>query len=492
MNPLKVVIVGYGMAGARLAELVRERDPEGERVELTIVGAESRPAYNRVLLSGVLDGTMTADDIALHGREWARDNQVRLLLGATAVRLDRAARVVHLTDGSSTGCSPVGHSPVGYDVLVLATGSRPWLPPVGGLADERGAPARSVATLRGLDDCARIAALTGPGVPVAVLGGGVLGVETALALARRGAGVTLVHPAPHLMERHLDPTAGMILAGLCRAAGVRVVTGLAAVRHYPDEGVKLEDGAFVPAALTVVTAGVRPETDLAVAAGLGSAEGVPVDDRLRTADPRVHALGDCARVGDAPSGLLRPAWEQAAVLADLLTGADRTARYSPSPAVTRLRAGAIDLTAFGASHLGLDSREAEVLSYADPARGTYAKVALDGDQVAGAIVLGLPDAGAALTQLYDTGRPAPTDRPALLLGRALPRAVEDDPAHLPDSTVICRCNSVTKADLTRAARVTGGGVTALVRATRASTGCGDCLPRVRRLAGPHDTTGTQT
>ncbi|MER7133417.1 NAD(P)/FAD-dependent oxidoreductase, partial [Streptosporangium saharense] len=399
MNPHRVVIVGYGMAGARLAELVRERDPEGERVELTVVGAESRPAYNRVLLPGVLDGTMTADDIALHGRQWARDNRVGLLLGAAAVRLDRVARVVHLADGSS----------VGYDALVLATGSRPWLPPVGGLTGDRGEPARGVATLRGLDDCARIATGTGPGVPVAVLGGGVLGVETALALARRGAGVTLAHPAPHLMERHLDPTAGMILAGLCRAAGVRVVTGLAAVRHYPDEGVKLEDGAFVPAALTVVTTGVRPETDLAAAAGLGSAEGVPVDDRLRTADPRVHALGDCARVGEAPSGLLRPAWEQAAVLADLLTGADRTARYRASPEVTRLRAGDVDLIAFGAAHLGLDSREAEVLSYADPARGTYAKVALDGDRVTGAIVLGLPDAGAALTQLYDTGRPAPTD-----------------------------------------------------------------------------------
>ncbi|MEU1882220.1 FAD-dependent oxidoreductase [Streptosporangium sp. NPDC020072] len=482
MSPRRVVVVGYGMAGARLAELVRERDPRGELVELTVVGAESRPAYNRVLLPGVLDGTMTADGIALHGREWARDNQVRLLLGAVAVRLDRAARVVHLADGP----------PIGYDALVLATGSRPWLPPVGGLTGERGEPARGVATLRGLDDCARIAAVTGPGVPVAVLGGGVLGVETALALGRRGAGVTLIHPAPHLMERHLDPTAGMILARLCHAAGVRVVTGLTAVRHYPDEGVKLEDGAFVPAALTVVTTGVRPETDLAVAAGLGSAEGVPVDDRLRTADPYVHAVGDCARTGDAPSGLLRPAWDQAAVLADLLTGADPTARYRASPPVTRLRAGDVDLTVFGASHLGLDSREAEVLGYADPARGTYAKLTLDGDRVTGAIVLGLPGVGATLTQLYDTGWPAPADRLALLLGRTPPPAVDDDPARLPGSTVICRCNSVTKDDLTRAARATGGGVTALVRATRASTGCGDCLPKVRRLADPHETTGTPT
>ncbi|GAA3132702.1 FAD/NAD(P)-binding oxidoreductase [Streptosporangium carneum] len=479
-----MVIVGYGMAGARLAEQVRARDPEGGRVALTVVGAEPWPAYNRVLLSGVLAGTMTAADIALHDPAWARGNRVRLRLGARAVRLDRAARTVRLADGAS----------IGYDALVLATGSRPWLPPVEGLADDRGEPAEGVATLRDLDDCLRIVDQARPGVPVAVLGGGVLGVETALGLARRGAGVTLIHPADHLMERHLDRTAGMILAALCRAAGVRAVTGRAAVRYYPGEGVKLEDGAFVPAAVTVVTAGVRPETGLAADAGLAVDAGIVVDDRLRTADPLIHAIGDCARAGRAPQGLVQPAWEQAAVLADLLTGADGTARYRAGPVVTRLRAGDVDLTAFGETHLEADltalgethlesdSPRAEVLSYVDPARGTYAKLALADDRVIGAIVLGLPDAAATLTQLHDTGGPAPGDRPALLFGRALPQAVADDPARLPDSATVCRCNSVTKADLVRAARSVGGDLGALMGATRAATGCGDCLRTVRRLA----------
>ncbi|MEV8631572.1 FAD-dependent oxidoreductase [Streptosporangium sp. NPDC051023] len=472
MSPRRVVIVGYGMAGARLAERVRARDPEGVRVALTVVGAESRPAYNRVLLSGVLAGTMAPADIALHDAAWARGNRVRLSLGVPVVRLDRAARSIRLADGTS----------IGYDALVLATGSRPWLPPVEGLADAHGGPAEGVVTLRDLDDCLRILDRVRPGVPVAVLGGGVLGLETALGLARRGAAVTLVHPAGHLMERHLDPVAGMVLAGRCRAAGVRTAIGLAAVRYYPGEGVKLEDGTFVPAAVTVVTAGVRAETGLAVGAGLATDLGITVDDRLRTTDPRVHAIGDCAQSGRVPAGLVQPAWEQAAVLADLLTGADDTARYRAGPVVTRLRAGDVDLTAFGETHLDLDSQDAEVLSYADPARGTYAKLSLADDRVIGAIVLGLPDAAATLTQLYDTGLPAPCDRPALLLGRALPRAAADDPARLPDSTVICRCNSVTKAALADAARSVGGDVAALVEATRATTGCGDCLRTVRNLA----------
>ncbi|MEV7007049.1 FAD-dependent oxidoreductase [Streptosporangium sp. NPDC051022] len=481
MTPRRVVIVGYGMAGARLAERIRAHDPEGGRVALTVVGAESRPAYNRVLLSGVLAGTMTAADIALHDPEWAARNRVRLLLGATAVRLDREARSVLLADGAS----------IGYDALVLATGSRPWLPPVEGLADDRGAPAAGVLTLRDLDDCLRIVERARPGAPVAVLGGGVLGVETALGLARRGARVTLVHPAGRLMERHLDRTAGTILARRCRAAGVRTEIGRSAVRHYPGEGVKLEDGAFVPAAATVVTAGVRPEIGLAADAGLATDVGVVVDDRLRTADPRIHAIGDCAQAGRVPPGLLQPAWEQAAVLAGLLTGAGGTARHRAAPAVTRLRAGDVDLTAFGETHLELDSPDAEVLCYADPARGTYAKLALAGERVIGAIVLGLPDVAATLTQLHDTGRPVPGDRPALLLGRALPPAAAD-PALLPDSAVICRCNAVTKAALVRAARSAGGDLAALVGATRATTGCGDCLPRVRGLVDRlgHDSRNT--
>ncbi|RJL34085.1 FAD-dependent oxidoreductase [Bailinhaonella thermotolerans] len=481
MSPRRVVVAGYGMAAARLAELVRAADPAGERVALTVVGAEPRPAYNRVLLSGVLAGTLTPADIALHDRGWAERNRVGVRLGVPVTGLDRRGRRVRLADGTS----------LGYDDLVLATGGRPWLPPVEGLSDGRGGPAEGVATLRDLADCLRIRELARPGAPVAVLGGGVLGVETALGLAAAGARVTLIHPAAHLMERHLDRTAGMILARLCRAAGVRTAIGAAAVRHDPGEGVKLDDGSVVPAALTVVTAGTRPETALAARAGLAADGGIAVDDRLRTADPRVRALGDCARAGTPPQGLLRPAWEQAAVLAGLLTGTAPDARYHAGAPVTRLRAGGVDLTAFGETRLETDSADAEVISYADPARGMYAKVALDGDRVIGAIALGLPDAAAALVQLHDDGAPTPADRPGLLLGRALPPAAGPGPDSLPGTALVCRCNSVTKAALLRAVRETGGDVAALARATRATTGCGDCLPAVRRLAARrHETEGT--
>jgi assimilatory nitrate reductase electron transfer subunit len=470
MTPSRVVIVGYGMAAARLAEQIRARDPGGRRVALTIVGAEPRPAYNRVLLSAVLAGSLATADITLHDPDWARRHRVRSFLGTPVTRLDHAARVVALADGAT----------IGYDTLVLATGSRPWLPPVDGLVVGDGAPAEGVATLRSLDDCQRIADRAGPGVPVAVLGGGVLGVETALGLAGRGAAVTLIHPADRLMERHLDATAGAILAGGCRAAGIRTAIGLGAARHYPGEGVKLDDGAFVPAALTVVTAGVRAETGLAAGAGLPVDAGILVDDRLRTAEPRIYAIGDCAQPGQVPAGLVQPAWEQATILAELLTGG--SARYHAGPVVTRLRARGVDLTAFGTVPADFDSADAEVLTFADPTRRGYAKLALAGDRVIGAIVLGLPDAAATLTQLYDDGRPAPADRVALLLGRAVPAANGHDPGRFPDSALICRCNSVTKAALVRAARNVGGDVPALVSATRAATGCGYCLGTVRSIA----------
>ncbi|NRQ38593.1 NAD(P)/FAD-dependent oxidoreductase [Nonomuraea sp. NN258] len=480
--PRRVVIVGYGLAGARLAERIRERDPGGERVSLTVVGAEPGPAYNRVLLSGVLAGTLTAADTRLHDRDWAARHHVTLRLGAPAVRLDLAARTIVLAGGAT----------VGYDTLVLATGARPWLPPVEGLTGDRGEPAAGVATLRDLDDCLRIERQAGPGVPLAVLGGGVLGVETALGLAGRGARVTLVHPAGHLMERQLDPMAGATLAGLCRAAGVRTLTGQSAVRYYPGEGVKLDDGSFVPAALTVVTAGTRPGVELAARAGLTTDAGIVVDDRLRTTDPRVHAIGDCAQPGRPPAGLARPAWRQAEVLADLLTGADPAARYRPEPAVTRLRAGPVDLTAFGEIRLNPHDTRAgvEVLAFADPARGVYAKLTLSGgDRVIGGVSLGLPDAAARLVELYDGDRPAPADRTALLLGRALPPPVAAEP---PETALVCRCNAVTRADLKRAAREDGDPAERAA-ATRAGTGCGDCLPEVRRLLrrgapteGPHE------
>jgi len=467
----RVVVVGYGMAGARLAEEVRARDPGGDRVALTVVGEEPHPAYNRVLLSGVLAGGVAVDAVRLHEPDWGARTAVDLRTGTRVVRLDRAARAVELAGGER----------LPYDALVLATGSTPWLPPVDGLSGPDGRLADGVVTFRDLDDCGRILAAARPGAPVAVLGGGLLGLEAARGLAGRGNLVTVVHPVGHLMERQLDPGAGRVLADALGRTGVEFRFGRLARRHTPGSGLELDDGSRVPADLVVVSAGVRAAADLARAAGLLVERGVVVDDALRTSDPRVHALGDCAQHRGVVGGLVQPAWEQAAVLADLLTGDDPGARYRGTPVVTRLKARGIDLAALGEAHADLDEPGVEVVRVEDPTRGRYAKVVLRDNVVVGAIMLGSPDAAATVTQLFDQGLPAPDDRLALLLGRALagPRT---GPAELPGTTVVCRCNGVRKEQLVAAWQTGAREVGALATATRATTGCGTCRDLVCAIA----------
>jgi len=478
-----VVVVGYGMAGARLAEEIRLRDPDAERVELTVLGAEPHVAYNRVLLSTVVAGSLDTHAVRLHGPDWGGRHRVDLRLGTGATRIDRGRRRVELTGGRTAR----------YDAVVLATGSRPWIPPTAGLAGEDGRLAAGVLQFRTLEDCERIIAAAGGGVPVAVLGGGLLGLEVARALAGRGNPVTVVHPLRHLMERQLDPAAGRVLARVLAGAGIRFRLGRTAAKYLPGCGLELDDGSQVDAGLVVVCAGVRAETALARDAGLVVRQGVAVDDALRTSDPSVHAIGDCAQYPGTVTGLVQPAWDQAAVLADLLTGADHTARYRGTAAVTRLKARGVELAAMGEVHAEADvdadpgagaaAEDPEVLCVQDPVRGRYGKLVLRGGRVTGAILLGLPDAAATVTGFFDQGMPAPADRLALLLGRALPAATAPPgPAELPAGAVVCQCNTVTKAHLVAAHRAGAASVGELVARTRAGAGCGSCRDAVQSLA----------
>lgn len=446
------------MVGARFVDEVRRRDPDGTRVRLTVLGAEARPAYNRVLLSTVLAGGLTPAAITLPAPARTR---LSLRTGVAAAGIDPVQRVVHASDGAA----------VPYDDVVLATGSRAFLPAIPGLDDP------SATAFRDLDDCERIIALARPGTRIAVLGGGLLGCEAARGLAARGVPVTLLHPGPHLMERQIDGGGGAVLAAAMARLGIDVRLGVGAVAWEPGAGVRTTDGGLVAADAVVVAAGVRAETGLAVGAGLAVDRGVLVDDRLATSDPRIHAIGDCAQHPDAAAGLVQPGWDQAAVLADLVTGADLGARYTGTRTVTRLKARDVDLATVGGP--GVLDGPAEVLRFSDPAGGRYAALALSGDRVVGGTMIGLPDAAASMIQFYDTGAPAPSDRLALLLGRALPGAPETaDPGRLPAAAVVCRCNTVTKGALVAAWRGGATDVAALGRATRAGTGCGSCLDAV--------------
>lgn len=472
--PRRVVIIGYGMAGARLADEIRQRDPRGESVAVTVLGAESHQAYNRILLSNVVAGTMSPGAVHLHDAEWATAHHIDLRVGTEVASIDRDARTVTLSDEST----------VAYDALVIATGSRAWIPPTEGLLDDDGELAEGVVPFRTLEDCERILAGARAGAPVAVLGGGLLGLEAARGLAGRGSLVTVVHPVGHVMERQLDAGAGSVLARSLESHGIEFRLGRFAARYVPGDGLKLDDGSHVPADLVVVSAGVRAETGLADAAGIEIDRGIVVDDSLRTNDARIYAIGDVAQHPGTVSGLVQPAWEQAEVVADLLTGADTSARYRGTSVITRLKARGIDLSALGDVHAEADSAEDEVVCLTDPARGRYAKLVLRDDKVRGAILLGVPDAAATVAHHYDNGTPAPSDRLALLLGRALPEeaAPAENPATMPGSVTVCKCNNVTKASLVDAWRCGARGTDGLAKATRATTGCGGCTDVVDGIA----------
>lgn len=456
----RLVVVGNGMAGIGCVEQILKYDPP---FQITVFGDETHVNYNRVLLSSVLAGEKNDDDIILNSREWYARHGIDLRVGVRVVDLDPIAKTVTGDDGAT----------MAYDKVLLATGSSAWIPPIAGVDLD------GVFVFRTLDDTRELLRRSGRGVKAVVIGGGLLGLEAARGLAGRGCPVTVVHPVGHLMERQLDPAGGHVLARVLGPKGIEFRLGQLATKYLPDKGLQLDDGSHVAAGLVVVSAGTRPETALAEAAGLTVDRGVVIDDRLRTSAADVYAIGDCAQHADVVGGLVQPAWEQASVLAGLLTGADPHARYRGTPLVTRLKTRDVDLASMGEVHVEPHTTDAEVVRLEDPSRGRYTKIVLRDDRVTGAIVLGAPDVAAAVTQLHDRGTPAPADRMALLLGRAMPAgSPASDPASLPASTLICRCNTVDKGRLVGAWHAGARSLDSLVSTTMAGTGCGGCRDTV--------------
>jgi assimilatory nitrate reductase electron transfer subunit len=249
----------------------------------------------------------------------------------------------------------------------------------------------------------------------------------------------------------------------------------------PQAELTLADGRVLRADLLVVACGVRPDVALAKQAGLEVDRGIVVDEQLRTSDRRISALGDCAQLGGEVGGLVAPAWEQARIIARQLSGIEPLAVYSPAAPVTRLKASGIDLAAMGS--LQADPQD-EVLSFSDAARGTYARLLIRDDRVAGAVLLGDNPSIGQVIQLFDRRAAVPADRRALLLGRAIgggtPSSV-DTPALMPDGATVCQCNSVSKGELVRCWRQGAHGLEALVGATKATTGCGSCRDAVEGI-----------
>ncbi|MDQ1725696.1 MAG: assimilatory nitrate reductase electron transfer subunit [Frankiaceae bacterium] len=460
----RVVVVGNGMAGSRVVEELRARDLQ-RALDICVLGAETFPAYNRILLSSVLAGKVTVGDIALTPEAWYEQNDVQLELGVTVARIDRTARVVIASDGRTFG----------YDELVLATGSRPRVPTVPGFTDPGGDLAAGVSVFRTVGDCERIIAGSASAAHAIVVGGGLLGLEAARGLAGRGVAVTVLHKAGHLMEKQIDDLAGGVLVRTLARLGVDVRLRGVPIRYDTagaERFIVLADGQHLPADIVVIAAGVEPDVCLARDSGLDVNRAIVVDDRMRTSDPHVWAIGECAEHRGTVYGLVAPAWEHAAVVANALTGAGG-ASYAGSAIVTRLKASNVDLATMGDAHLE-DDETAEVVRFVDPVRGTYKKLVIRDGRLTGAILLGENATVGAVTQLFDRGGPVPSDRITLLFpGRGAATTVEN-PAHIPDRATVCRCNNVSKRAITKCWLAGARTVAAVAGVTRATTGCGGC------------------
>ncbi|MEX1908340.1 FAD-dependent oxidoreductase [Janibacter sp. Y6] len=473
----RVLVVGAGMVGARVADDLLAADSAG-RLDITVLGAEATTPYNRVLLSDVVAGRYAASEIGLpplpHDRLAVHE-------GVAVTSVDRADRSVTTADGRR----------LRYDFLVLATGARARVPDLPGLrGGEGGMLPAGVHPLRTLGDATAVVAASRTARHAVVLGGGVLGLEVATGLRRRGLAVVVVHPGAGLMDRQLGSQAADVLARSLHDLGVghrlgrgatEVVTTAGADGRRAVEGVRLSDGEVVPADLLVVTAGTVPDTDLARGAGLAVGRGVLVDEHSRTADPRVFAVGDCAEPPEGGTGLVAQGWAQSARLAELLTSGTRPPAPAPTPAgddVVRVKAHGVDVVTMGVSG-GADAR---TVALSDPAAGRHVEVSVVGDRLVGATCIGSPDVAADLVVAYTRRTPLPTDPARLLLTAPAGEPVARVPVtELPDEGVVCRCSSVTKGAI-RAAVADGAHDVAEVAArTRASTGCGSCRADVCAL-----------
>ncbi|HWU19114.1 MAG TPA: nitrite reductase large subunit NirB [Devosia sp.] len=463
----KLVIIGNGMAPGRALEKLFETDPG--RYSVTIFNAEPRVNYDRIMLSPVLSGEKSFEDIIIHGDAWYIENQIMLYKGHKVVEIDRENRVVRSEQGASAE----------YDKLIIATGSVPFIIPV------PGHKLAGVLTYRDLDDVhAMMLAAKSRGHAV-VIGGGLLGLEAAAGLINQGMTVTVLHIAPTLMERQLDPAAGYLLQKELERRGIQVITK-ANTKEITGtdrvEAVHLDDGTVIKADIVVMAVGIRPNSGLGKEAGLAVNRGIVVNDQMQTSDPAIYALGECAEVGGMCYGLVAPLYQQANIVAAHL-GGDHGAAFVPQYTATRLKVTGIDLYSAGDFGEGED-REEIVLR--DANAGVYKRLILKDDKIIGAVLYGETADGPWFFDMLKNKTDTRDMRDTLIFGQAYQGGSPLDPmaavAALPDEAEICGCNGVCKGKITGA--ITAKGLTTLdgVRAhTKASASCGSCTGLVEQL-----------
>ncbi|MFI5561684.1 nitrite reductase large subunit NirB [Amycolatopsis japonica] len=463
----KLVVVGHGMVAHRLVEAVRAEDKAGQW-QVVVLAEEARPAYDRVALTSYVD-TWDPASLALEGADYAGDPLVELRLGDTVASVDRERKIV---------VTEAGHEQP-YDTLVLATGSRPFVPPVPG----HNLPGCFVyRTIEDLDAIREAAQRPGRGRRSAVvIGGGLLGLEAAKALRDMGLSPHVVEMAPRLMPLQVDEGGGGLLRRLITDLDVTVHTGTSTDAIEPDGEryiARLGNGTELDVDLVVFSAGIRPRDDLARSSGLevGARGGILVDATCRTADPAVYAIGECAAVDGKVYGIVAPGYAMAEIVAARLTGGEGT---FPEPDMsTKLKLMGVDVASFGDAHAATEG--ALEVAFNDAVAGTYKKLVVSDDSktLLGGVLVG--DASEFNTLRAMVGRPLPAEPGAILAPAGGGAAVGVDA--LPDAAQICSCNAVSKGAITHAITEEGCDSVAKIKGcTRAGTACGSCVPLLGKL-----------
>jgi nitrite reductase (NADH) large subunit len=474
----KLVMVGNGMAGVRTIEELLKIAPE--LYDVTVFGAEPHPNYNRILLSPVLAGEQTLDEIVLNSWDWYKENNITLHAGKKVVEVDRVKRTVRADDGTE----------VEYDRLLMCTGSNPFILPIPGKDLEGVIAYRDIA-----DTNAMIEASTKYKKAV-VIGGGLLGLEAANGLMLRGMQVTVIHVMPWLMERQLDSVAGGLLQKSLEVRGLKFVMGgqTQALIGDTDGGkggrvmaLQFKDGTEIPTDLVVMAVGIRPNTELAEKMHLHCNKGIVVNDTMQTTtDARIYSVGECAAHRGIAYGLVAPLFEQAKVAANHLAQFG-IGRYTGSLTSTKLKVTGIDLFSAG-EFQGGEGTEEIVMS--DPFGGVYKKLVLKDDKLVGACLYGDTVDGSYYFKLLRDGKNVGDIRDKLMFGEAAINNNIGDTGHeghtkaasMPDDAEVCGCNGVCKGTIVKAIREKGLFTVDEVRKhTKASGGCGSCTGLVEQI-----------
>jgi len=450
----RLIVVGNGMAGTACVEQILKHDP---RFAITIFGDETHVNYNRILLSSVLAGEKSHDEIVLNSLGWYQQNGIHLKLGIRITGIDSVAKTVTGDDGSITP----------FDKLLLATGSSPLIPPIEGTSKP------GVYVFRNLDDTRSLIDRAYTGAKAVVIGGGLLGLEAARGLQVRGCEVTVVHLMDTLMERQLDAIGGGYLKAKIESLGVRVLLShntAAIIGESRAEGVRFKDGSELPADFVVIAAGIRPNVELGRKAGLAVKRGIVVNDFLETSHPDIFAVGECVEHNGLCYGLVAPLLEQGKVLAATITG-NKGPRYEGTAPAAKLKIMGVEVFSAG------DFAEApghEVVRYEDPALGVYKKLTLCDNRLIGAILVGETGDSHRYMEWLQSKLDLARQRRTLLFPEPVPDA-GFDVAQVADTKVICGCHGVTKGAIVQAIRDRGlTTLSQLKECTRASTGCGTC------------------